>query len=103
MTRGTAMTVSLYSATVPGYLQVLPALLGMITKAEDHCQAHGLPPAELIGAQLAPDMWNFAQQIRAVTLHSGAALQGAIAGELAPEFGELNVDFAGLRQMVETA
>jgi hypothetical protein len=97
------MTVSLYSATVPGYQQVLPALLGMITKAEDYCSAHGLAPAELIGAQLAPDMWDFAKQIRAVVLQSGTALHGAIAGELAPEFPEPPADFAGLRAMIADA
>jgi hypothetical protein len=97
------MTVSLYSATVPAFLQVLPAVLGMIGKAEDYCTAQGLAPSELIGAQLAPDMWDFAKQIRAVALHSGAALEGAIAGELAPDFAEPPADFAGLRRMVETA
>lgn len=97
------MTVTLYSATVPAYLQVLPAVLGMITKAEAYCEAQGLAPADLIGAQLAPDMWDFGKQIRAVTLHSGLALHAAIAGELAPDFSDLSVDFAKLRQLVETA
>ena len=97
------MTVSLYSATVPGYLQVLPAMLGMLTKAEDYCSAHNIAPAALINARLAPDMWDFAEQIRAVALHSGVALQGAIAGDLAPEITDPPADFAGLRQMIATA
>ncbi len=97
------MTISLYSATAPAYLQVLPALLGTLTKGEEYCAARGLAPAELIGARLAPEMWDFAKQIRAVSLHSGAALQGAITGEFAPEFDEPPADFAGLRQMIETA
>ena len=97
------MTISLYSAIVPTYLQILNAMLGVLTKAEDYCTAQGLAVAELIDAQLAPDMWDFAKQIRSVSQHSAGALQGAIAGELAPQFGELPTDFAGLRQIVETA
>ncbi len=97
------MTITLYSVTVPAYLQVLPMMLGMIDKAEAHCDANGLAPADLIQTQLAPDMWAFGTQIIALATHSGIALESAIAGELAPQFPAPPADFAGLRQIIETA
>lgn len=97
------MTVSLYTATVSAYLQVLPAIAGMIAKAEAHGRDHALPESALVTAALAPDMWDFAKQIRAVCMHSAGAIEGAIAGELAPDMTAPPADLAGLGAMVQTA
>jgi hypothetical protein len=97
------MAFSLYSATVPTYLQILPALLGLIDKAEAHCQTQGIAPRELLEAQLAPDMWNFATQIRTVTTHSAGVLEGAIAGENVLQYSAPPTDFAGLRTLIKDA
>ena len=97
------MTFSLYQAVVPAWVQVLPAVAGMLDKAEAHCRETGLAPSELIEARLAPDMWEFARQIGMVAAHSGGALAGALAGEFAPSFDPPPADFGGLRALISDA
>jgi hypothetical protein len=97
------MPFSLYDAVIPTYLQVLPALAGMIDKAEAHGAAQGLAPAELLDASLAPDMWNFAKQVSVVGMHSARAVEAALAGEFVPQFGAPPSDFAGLKAILEEA
>lgn len=97
------MAVSLYTATIPAYLQTLPAMAGLIDKAEAHCREHGLAPSALIEAQLAPDMWNFGTQIGVVRAHSAGALEGARAGLFSPSFAPPPADFAGLRAIIADA
>jgi len=97
------MPFSLYQAVVPSWAQVLPAIITCVDKAEAYCRDLGTAPSELIEARLAPDMWDFAAQIRAVALHSGGAVTGALAGDLAPSFAPPPADFGGLRAMLADA
>ena len=97
------MAFSLYDAVVPAWQQILPGVLGVIDKAEAHCREHGIAPSELIEARLAPDMWDFATQIRTVAAHSGGAVNGVREGVFAPAFDPPPADFAGLRGMLRNA
>ncbi|MDE2406097.1 MAG: DUF1993 domain-containing protein [Sphingomonadales bacterium] len=97
------MPFSLYDAVVPTWRQILPAVLGVIDKAEAHCRDLGTAPSELIEARLAPDMWDFATQVRTVAAHSGGALDGVRAGVFAPSFDPPPADFAGLRALLQAA
>ena len=97
------MTFSLYHAVVPSWVQILPGIAGIIDKAEAHCRDNGLAPSELIEARLAPDMWDFATQIRTVAAHSAGALAGALSGEFSPAFDPPPADFGGLRSLIDGA
>ncbi|MBU6269227.1 MAG: DUF1993 family protein [Sphingomonadales bacterium] len=97
------MAFSLHDAVIPTWRQILPGVIGVIDKAEAHCQAQGIAPGELIEARLAPDMWDFATQIRTVAAHSGGALAGVRAGVFAPAFDPPPQDFTGLRAMIQAA
>jgi hypothetical protein len=97
------MPISLYDATVPLYLQVLPAIGGLIDKAEAHCREAGLPDSALSEASLAPDMWHFARQVQIACMHSAAAVEGALSGKLTPDFTPPATDFASLRARVADA
>jgi hypothetical protein len=56
--------MSFHDASVPGYLQILGSLSGILTKAEAHCTAKNIQPEVLLGARLFPDMLPLSRQIQ---------------------------------------
>ncbi len=79
------MTLSLYQATVPSFLQILGPLAGLVEKAREHCAAQGTAEAELCDSRLAADMWPFAKQVTAAIQHSAGAIAGVKKGETGPD------------------
>lgn len=97
------MPVSLYSATVGTFLQILPSVGGLVDKAEEHCRNAGLAPEALAEARLAPDMWPFAKQVMLSTYHSAGAISGVRAGVFSPNLEPAPLDFQSLRQSIADA
>jgi hypothetical protein len=97
------VTVSLYSATVPGYLQVLDSVAGLLVKAKAHCAAKGLPDEALTEARLADDMWPFKNQIRSCRQHSIGAIEAVLTGEFRPDFSEPPTSFDALSDGIADA
>jgi hypothetical protein len=79
------MTLSLYQATVPSFLQILGPITGLVEKAREHCMAQGGSEADLCDSRLAPDMWPFAKQVMATIQHSAGAIAGVKKGETGPD------------------
>jgi hypothetical protein len=94
------MSNPLHTATVGAYLQILPQVAGLVDKAEAHCRENGLPPAALIEARLAPDMWTFAKQVMCAVQHSAGAVQAMRSGLTGPDMSPPPTEFAALRQAV---
>lgn len=90
------MTTPLYQASVASFLQILPALAGLVDKARAHCAAHGLPDEALTDARLAPDMWPFAKQLMAACQHSAGAVAGVRVGECGPDLTPPPLSFDAL-------
>ena len=97
------MALSLYSATLPNYLQILGSVSRLVGKAEAWCTEQGLEPAALIQARLAPDMLPFAYQVKSAAVHSAGAIDGVRRGVFAPDTGPSPDSFAGLKDRVEGA
>jgi uncharacterized protein len=97
------MSFSLYAATIPAHLQTLGALAGLIDKAEAHCTAKGLAPAELIEARLAPDMLPFAYQVKSVKSHTIGAIHGVRKGLFTPDMSPSPDSFAAMRTLIAAA
>ena len=97
------MAVSLYTATVPTFLQVLGAVSGLLDTAAAWCRDNGVPEGELVQARLAEDMWTFSWQVRATWAHSADAVDGVFKGEFSPDFSEPPADLAGLKAKVDDA
>lgn len=93
----------LHTASVGTFLQILPAVSGLATKAEDHCRAEGLPDAALLGARLADDMWPLAQQFVLCAAHSAGAIEGIRVGLFTPNLAPPPDTFAALRAMLAEA
>lgn len=97
------MAISLYSATVPTFLQILPTVSALCDKGAAWCRERGAEDAELTQARLADDMWPFATQVRSTWLHSADAIDGARKGEVSPDFSEPPATFAELKARVDEA
>uniref|UniRef100_UPI0013D888FC DUF1993 family protein n=2 Tax=Pseudomonadota TaxID=1224 RepID=UPI0013D888FC len=50
------MSLSMYQASVPVFIQKLEALSKILAKAAAHAEARQIDPAVLINDRLAPDM-----------------------------------------------
>ena len=94
------MPVSLDTAVVATYRQMLPALNRLLDKAQERCAETSMPAEELTGLRLAPDMWPFAKQVEQAAHHSAGAIKGVRAGLFNPHPDPAPEDFDGLREIV---
>ena len=97
------MTVSLYDATIPSYLQMLGAMSHLLGKAEAHCAEAGLAHEELIGARLAEDMLPFSYQVKSTADHSIGAIEGLREGVFSPHLEPPPESFAALHEKINGA
>ena len=58
------MTLSMYSASIPVFQQMLNALKEVLTKAEAHAAAKHFEPQALLQARLFPDMFPLLRQVQ---------------------------------------
>lgn len=61
------MSISMYSASVPVFAQLLNALSHVLDKAEAHAIHQNISPDELLQASLYPDMFNLVRQVQIAT------------------------------------
>lgn len=97
------MTLSLHAVSVCTYLQILPAVAGLIDKGCTHCQSSEAEDEALTGAGLASDMWPLAKQVTSVIHHSAGAIRGLQAGQFSPDLSAAPTSFATLRQRLTDA
>jgi hypothetical protein len=91
------MTISLYDATVPSFLQHLRALDGIVAKAEAFCAAGHASEADLLDLRLAPDMAPLTTQLKWARTHSLKAIEGVKAGTFSPDMSEAPATLAAHR------
>ena len=61
------MTVSMYKASIPGFVRMLANLSAILEKAAAHAEAKKIDPSVFVNARLAPDMFALARQIQVAT------------------------------------
>jgi len=93
------MAVSLYDASIPGYVLMLKNLAAILEKAEAHAKATGVDPATYLAQRLAPDMGTFTSQVQ---LASDAAKGGAarLAGVTPPSFPDTETTWAEVKDRI---
>src|SRR5688500_20368440 len=64
------MTVSMYSVSVPVFIQHLNGLSGVLDKAPAQAGARKIKEEDLLAMKLAPDMFPLLRQVRAATDHA---------------------------------
>jgi hypothetical protein len=95
--------MTLYDAFVPGCVQILNSVLGLLEKAEAYCKEQELPAEQLIHAKLAPDMFDFAYQVKSCAVHSIGAIRGVQQGNFSPDHAPPPDNFDGLIAKVNEA
>ena len=93
------MTISMYQASVPAFLQMLHSLSAILDKAEAFAAERKIEPAVLLGWRLAPDMFPLARQVRIATdLAKGCCAR--LAGVEVPQYADDETSFADLRARI---
>jgi hypothetical protein len=93
------MSLSMSQASVSIYAQQLNSLLSLLDKAAEHCRAKGVNPSELIGAQLAPDMFPLSRQIQIATDQAKGAT-ARLSGREIPKFEDTETTFDELKARI---
>jgi uncharacterized protein len=93
------VSVPLFDASIPVYLQMLNNVDAILEKAEGHAREQGRQPESFLEARLAPDMHPLSRQIQMI---SDAAKGGAarLAGLVPPSMPDEETTWAELRDRV---
>ena len=93
------MQISMYSASVPVFVQFLTSLSAILKKAADHCAAKKIDPSVLVNARLTPDMFALARQVQIATDHAKGSV-ARLAGVEVPSFADTEATFAELQARI---
>jgi hypothetical protein len=98
-----SMSLSMYQASIPAFVQMLNNLSAILDKAEAHAANSKIDPEVLLNYRLAPDMLPFVRQIQiAADLAKGAAAR--LAGVEVPKHDDIEKTFADLKaRLAKTA
>ncbi|KRE96590.1 hypothetical protein ASG87_16520 [Frateuria sp. Soil773] len=96
------MTISMYSASVPGFIRALTNLAHVLRKGEAHATHKQYPPEQLLQTRLTPDMLPLVRQVQIAT---DMATRGAarLAGVEPATFEDNEAGFAELYARIERA
>jgi uncharacterized protein len=97
------MSISLYDATVLGFMQTVAAMEGVLQKGLAHCQQHDIDLNDLVEARLHPDMLPLRFQVASIVKNSVGALGCARAGLFGRPPQTPNMDYAALQALLADA
>lgn len=93
------MTISMYQASVPAFVQTLTALDAILVKADAYCAAKKIDPAVMGQSRLYPDMFPLARQVQiACDFAKGASAR--LAGKDVPGWPDNEATIADLRARI---
>lgn len=93
------MTLSMYSASVPVFRQVLGSLAAILEKAESHADLKKIDPQALLQARLFPDMFPLLRQVQ-VAADFAKGTVARLGGVEVPRYEDVESDFAGLQARI---
>jgi hypothetical protein len=93
------MSISMYQASVPAFLQMLNSLSAILDKAQVHAAERKIEPSVLLGWRLAPDMFALARQVQIATDHAKGCC-ARLAGVEVPKYPDDEATFADLRARI---
>lgn len=98
------MTISLYDATVPTFIQIVAAAQGFLARTAKHCAENGINADDLVEARLISDMLPLRFQVASIAKHSAKAIEDAQKGSSTVPGQLATTSFAGLQQeLAQTA
>ncbi len=93
------MAFSIYEASIPMMVRSLQALAAVLDKAAAHAAANGIDPSTLIGARLAPDMFDLARQVQSAS-DAAKTCAARLAGEPPPSYPDTETTFPDLQARI---
>jgi uncharacterized protein len=93
------MPVSMYSVSIPVFMQHLNGLSGVLDKAAAWATARKVNEADLLNMRLSPDMFSLMRQIRAATDHAANAA-GRLSGKELLKFANDETTIAQLKDRI---
>lgn len=93
------MTLSMYQASVPVFLQMLASLQTILDKAEAFATARKIEPAVLLNTRLTPDMFPLVRQVQLAADFAKNG-SGRIAGIEPPKYPDEEKSFAELKARI---
>jgi hypothetical protein len=93
------MPMSMYRASVPIFLQILPALSAVLDKAAAHAAAKKIDPQVFIDSRLYPDMFPLSRQIQIATDFAKGAC-ARLAGVEPPKYADTERSFDDLKTRI---
>lgn len=91
------MAISLYDATVLGFMQTVGAMEGVLQRGLAHCKDHDIDPGEIVETRLHPDMLPFRFQVYSIVKNSVGAIENVKAGLFSRPPPTPALDYAGLQ------
>ena len=96
------MTISMYQASVPVFVQLLKGLSGVLDKAEAHGTAKKIDPAALAGTRLIADMFPLTRQVQIAT-DFAKGVTGRLAGVELPAWEDTEKSIPELKARIAKA
>ncbi len=93
------MTVTMYTASVPVFTQMLGALGDILGKAEAYATDKKIDPNALLHARLSPDMFTFTRQVQ-IACDFAKGVSARLAGAEVPVYEDKEQTFEELRALV---
>src|SRR5690348_12354143 len=94
-----SMPVSMYTVSIPIFIQHLKGLNAVLDKATAWAAARKVNEADLLNMRLSPDMFNLTRQVRAATDHATNAA-GRLAGKELLKFANDETTIAQLKDRI---
>jgi hypothetical protein len=93
------MPVSMYTVSIPVFVQHLNGLSNVLDKAAAWAAARKVSETDLLNMRLSPDMFNLARQVRAATDHAANAA-GRLSGKDLLKFANDETTIAQLKERI---
>lgn len=94
------MSLTMYTASVPVFQQMLGGLNDILAKAQAHVVETKIEPSALLQARLFPDMFTFVRQVQ-VACDFAKSVSARLAGADVPAYEDTEQTFDELRARVE--
>jgi hypothetical protein len=94
------MTISMYSASIPVFKQMLNALNDVLAKAEAHAVEKKIDPNAFLQARLFPDMFPLLRQVQ-IAADFAKSVPARLAGAEVPSYEDSELTFADLHARIQ--
>jgi hypothetical protein len=94
------MTISMYSASIPVFKQMLSALNDVLAKAEAHATEKKIDPNAFLQARLFPDMFPLLRQVQ-IAADFAKSVPARLAGAEVPSYEDSELTFADLHARIQ--